>query len=345
MPSIATAIPSPSIGTTRRSTRRSSRRCKSWHAPSSLPTERRLERVAKAAKSGERRTVAEAAWLEQLIAANLPSLFPDMRIGSHYAFRVMRNADLSLEDAEAVLADMRLEEPVLQTIAALVQRSLLVADTRHDEARYSYLEPIRQFAAEQLRRRPTEQHRARSAHLHRLAEVAEAAEEPVLFGPDLLWRARLEAELPNIRGALAWGFDEQRQDASRLAAALIWFCVVRGLHREGAVWAEKAMASGGRLRARAAHMRGLLLTQLGEHDEAERCLLEAEAILRRGRWASDLVTVLYDLAQLAYHIGDVPSMRRWGEDALTLAEAAGRATGGGSLSLSSIFSGHVQLEY
>ena len=39
--------------------------------------------------------------LEQLIAANLPRLFPDMQIGRHHAFRVTRNADLDLEESEA----------------------------------------------------------------------------------------------------------------------------------------------------------------------------------------------------------------------------------------------------
>ncbi|HEV2361407.1 MAG TPA: polyphosphate kinase 1, partial [Acidimicrobiales bacterium] len=39
--------------------------------------------------------------LEQLIAANLGLLFPDMRIGAEHTFRVVRNADLALEEGEA----------------------------------------------------------------------------------------------------------------------------------------------------------------------------------------------------------------------------------------------------
>ena len=39
--------------------------------------------------------------LEQIIAAHLGTLFPDMVIGEHYAFRVTRNADLSIEEDEA----------------------------------------------------------------------------------------------------------------------------------------------------------------------------------------------------------------------------------------------------
>ena len=39
--------------------------------------------------------------LEQIIAAHLGALFPDMVIGEHYAFRVTRNADLAIEEDEA----------------------------------------------------------------------------------------------------------------------------------------------------------------------------------------------------------------------------------------------------
>ncbi|HLI54228.1 MAG TPA: RNA degradosome polyphosphate kinase [Acidimicrobiales bacterium] len=39
--------------------------------------------------------------LEQVIAAHLASLFPGMQIESHHAFRVTRNADLTLEEEEA----------------------------------------------------------------------------------------------------------------------------------------------------------------------------------------------------------------------------------------------------
>jgi polyphosphate kinase len=38
--------------------------------------------------------------LEQVIAANLNDLFPEMRIGSCHAFRVTRNADIDLDDSE-----------------------------------------------------------------------------------------------------------------------------------------------------------------------------------------------------------------------------------------------------
>jgi polyphosphate kinase len=49
--------------------------------------------------------------LEQIIAAQLATLFPDMVIGEHYAFRVTRNADLVLDEDEAddLLAAVEME--------------------------------------------------------------------------------------------------------------------------------------------------------------------------------------------------------------------------------------------
>src|SRR5262249_46600898 len=39
--------------------------------------------------------------LEEIIAAHLPSMFPGMVIEAHHMFRVIRNADLALEEEEA----------------------------------------------------------------------------------------------------------------------------------------------------------------------------------------------------------------------------------------------------
>lgn len=49
--------------------------------------------------------------LEQVIAAHLSSLFPDMKLGPHYAFRVTRNADLTLVegDGDDLLAAVEME--------------------------------------------------------------------------------------------------------------------------------------------------------------------------------------------------------------------------------------------
>lgn len=233
----------------------------------------------------------------------------------------------TLESAGAVLQDLSTDDAsTLQLIASLVARSLVLADTSEDEARYRLLEPVRQYSAEQLRTQPGEEIRARSRLLGYLAQLAELAEEPILGGPDQPWLRRLDAELGNIRAALAWGFEDGFEDADRLAVALIWFCYVRGLCDEGRAWAERAMQAEGRVRARAAHMAGTLAGQAGDPDAAERYLAEARDVMTKGGWRADLAMVISDQGTLAYRRGDLEAMRRHGLEAIALARELGDET-------------------
>jgi polyphosphate kinase len=53
-------------------------------------------------------------WLEQLIAANLPTLFPNMEVVESHAFRVTRDAELAIQELEA--------DDLLETIEQFVRR-------------------------------------------------------------------------------------------------------------------------------------------------------------------------------------------------------------------------------
>ncbi len=53
-------------------------------------------------------------WLEQVIAANLESLFPGMRIAASHSFRVIRDADLAIQELEAYDLLETMEESVRQ---------------------------------------------------------------------------------------------------------------------------------------------------------------------------------------------------------------------------------------
>jgi polyphosphate kinase len=72
--------------------------------------------------------------LEQIIAAHLATLFPDMVIGEHYAFRVTRNADLALEEDEAddllVAVEMELRRRRFGRAVRLEVAADMSSDTR-----------------------------------------------------------------------------------------------------------------------------------------------------------------------------------------------------------------------
>ena len=230
----------------------------------------------------------------------------------------------SLEAAEAVLEGRSDQgSSALELIAALVARSLVTADTSGEMARYRLLEPVRQYAAEQLRGRPDDERETRHRQLAYLTELAEAAEEPLLGGPDEPWLLRLDAELSNIRTALAWGFSELDEKAPRLATALRTFGWHRRLFDEGVGWALEAAKAGGRQRARALLMAGWFSSERGHGTTGARYLDEAYQLAVEGNWTTDLVMVLVAMGLNAYVRGDLDEMSARGEEGLALARSLG----------------------
>ncbi|HEX4755313.1 MAG TPA: hypothetical protein VH661_06130, partial [Candidatus Dormibacteraeota bacterium] len=229
-----------------------------------------------------------------------------------------------LESAEAVLDDAALEgSSTLEMIATLVARSLVTSDTSGDVARYRLLEPVRQYAADQLRSRPGDERDALSRMLRYLAALAEAAEGSILGGPDVPWLRRLDAELANIRSALAWGFENGDDTAARLATALPLYCFQRALFAEGLQWARLALPTTGHLRARALLMTGWLAGELGDAAVATEALRESNRLMTEGGWHADLVLVLWVQGLADYIRGDLDAMEATGEEAVALASEVG----------------------
>ncbi len=57
--------------------------------------------TSKRSRSNPSATTGAMVWIEEVIAANLPSLFPGMKILSVYAFHVTRDADMEIQELEA----------------------------------------------------------------------------------------------------------------------------------------------------------------------------------------------------------------------------------------------------
>jgi predicted ATPase len=92
---------------------------------------------------------------------------------------------------------------VLDLLSGLVDKSLLRAESDGVSSRFGMLETVREYALHVLAE--TDQaHAAQAAHAAWCVAFAERA-EPELAGPDSsAWVARIEADLGNIRAALAW---------------------------------------------------------------------------------------------------------------------------------------------
>ncbi|MGW3605858.1 BTAD domain-containing putative transcriptional regulator [Micromonospora sp. NPDC005161] len=119
----------------------------------------------------------------------------------------------------------------LDTLARLVDRSLVVLDDAGVVPRYRLLESVAAFCLDRL----TDADKVRARHAAYYTELAERA-DPQLRGADQQrWLALLDAEAANLRSALAHG------GGLRLAIALSWYWYLRGRLTE----ARRALAVPG----------------------------------------------------------------------------------------------------
>ena len=125
----------------------------------------------------------------------------------------------SLEAAEAVTAGGAIAaDDVFELLAALVARSLVVADTEGVDTRYRLLETIRQYAQEHLDASGDGDH-LRREHGAYYAAFGEVAITNTVGPEGVDWTSRLEREFDNIRAALTWATDTSDVDtAVRLLA-------------------------------------------------------------------------------------------------------------------------------
>jgi predicted ATPase/DNA-binding SARP family transcriptional activator/DNA-binding CsgD family transcriptional regulator len=234
----------------------------------------------------------------------------------------------TLEAAEIVCASDALpQEMVLPLLTRLVDKSLLIADTRGARARYRLLETIREYALLQLATHDDPAH-WRTRHAAWCLALAEEA-EPALFGPQQLgWLDQLDQENDNLRAALGWyRSDGDAEDGRRLAAALWWFWQVRGHVHEGSDWLEALLArdSGAATPARAKALvgAGVLLWRRGETVRAVALETESLALARRLGDPQATALALHYLGIYSYERGD----REQAAVLLTEAVALWRAAG------------------
>jgi predicted ATPase/class 3 adenylate cyclase len=128
--------------------------------------------------------------------------------------------------AVAVAGDEDLDSwAVTEALSSLVAKSMLGADTGPDgTSRYAMLETLRQFARERLDE-SSDTDRWRRALAEYYARWAHDAGYGLIGADDLLWFARLLAELDNVRAAVGWSLDrdnpEERELGLRILALLV----------------------------------------------------------------------------------------------------------------------------
>jgi len=115
------------------------------------------------------------------------------------------------------------EAQIPSLLHQLVRKSLVLVEPRDGQMRYRMLEPIRQFAQEQLAppERTNEFRRRHAAYFLSQAEQTEAVRDT---REERLWLPRLERERDNLRAVLQWAIDfGEAEFAQRLNVALFSF--------------------------------------------------------------------------------------------------------------------------
>ncbi|MGH7267910.1 MAG: sigma 54-interacting transcriptional regulator [Candidatus Rokuibacteriota bacterium] len=212
----------------------------------------------------------------------------------------------TLEAVEAVCAGPEVEgSQVLDLLAQLVDKSLVIAETAAPVARYRLLETIWEYCREQAIE-AGEVARLRGRHRAWFLALAEEAELKFRGAEQLAWLDRLETEYDNLQAALSWRDQDSAGDAQRLrlAAALWRFWEVRGRIREGRGWLEGILAETGREptaeRARALNGAGNLARDLGDYARAADYHAEALEIRREIGDPRDIAGSLNNLGAVAH---------------------------------------------
>jgi predicted ATPase/DNA-binding SARP family transcriptional activator len=170
-------------------------------------------------------------------------LEPELR-GLFAALSVFRGG-WSLEAAEAVTALSTDAGDVLEGLSGLEEQSLIIPlhDSATMEPRWRMLEPLREFAGEQLTARD-EVRLLRDSHAAYFAREAKARHRTLIRSDEApANRAWFNAEYDNLRTALTWLLETDASRAQLLCDHLLHYWEFAGHYAEGRRWCARALAA------------------------------------------------------------------------------------------------------
>jgi predicted ATPase len=278
-----------------------------------------LTRGARDAEPRQQTLRGAIDWSYDLLPVEERALFADLSVFA---------GSFSLEAAEAVAGEKARATGVLDGISRLVERSLVVAETVEERARYHMLETIREYAASRLAE-SGEQDAAKDAHLVWYLRFTDAAQVGLEGAERTLWRRRIDRELDNIRAATDRAVTEGRvADAARLVSRLRLYWVTRGAISEARNRLEPllpVLLGGDRavLQQALAALGGLAQAQ-GDLVAALRFRQDRlEAARATDGEQRDVAVALHDLGNIESELADIDAARAHYEEALDLFRALG----------------------
>jgi predicted ATPase len=253
------------------------------------------------------RTMRDAiAWSYDLLTTDEQALFRRLAVFA---------GGWTLDAAETITGEGMDEWDLISLLGELIEKSLVVAEAQPDngggerEPRYRLLEPVRQFALEQLERQG-EVTAVRRRHVDYFLALAER------FAPENAGRQfaeglnTLESENDNLRAGIGWSLDQGNVEAaSRFGMAMRMFWVVKGRHSEGRHWMDQTLERGidlqPTMRARALYALACCLYGSGDNERLLAVSTECSELFRDAgdRYGDALGLGLIGFAQLL--LGDL----------------------------------------
>jgi predicted ATPase/class 3 adenylate cyclase len=201
-------------------------------------------------------------------------------------------------------------DDILDLVASLVEKSLVMLEERDEGARYRMLETIREYAHEKLLE-SGDHASASTRHCDHYFAMAKAANQGLRGSQQAEWIWRVEAELDNIRTAaalaLSGGIDPFI--AVKFAVALQGFWILRGYSTEGrkliaAALALPAIQASDLAQAWALYVGAALAESQSDLSEAKRMLEACLELRRRQGNEVDIAATLSTLSLARLRSGD-----------------------------------------
>src|SRR5947209_7877272 len=187
-------------------------------------------------RGGRQQTLRAAVdWSYALLSATEQQVFRQLAVFG---------GSFTLVAAEAVSTSNGVRgEDVLELVAQLLKKSLVVVQQSYGELRYRVLETLSEYGREKLLE-GDELTDVRDRHLRFFSGIAEAAFKEWRTAAHALWLQRLSRELENLRLALDWAREQDRGAWVRLSGALAWFWLSSGRLTEGRSRVEESLRAG-----------------------------------------------------------------------------------------------------
>jgi predicted ATPase/DNA-binding XRE family transcriptional regulator len=216
----------------------------------------------------------------------------------------------------------------------LVKRTSIGEEPSTEEARFTMLETIREYALERLDA-SGEADKLGLLHAEYFLAIASALDAVFMGASQVELLNRLDRDYDNMRAALTWTIETNRVDiAAQIGIALSRYWELRGYFGEGRDWLVKILSAQSKMphdegegtrmtRARLLLTAGRLSYYLINYAPARTFLEEGLSLSKSMGFQKGMSSAYMNLGNLAWMQGDHPTAQHWYSECLALNQAVG----------------------